>query len=89
MSQVPGLGHVTSYLHSTLFHSRQTLSFSVTLLVPLVYLRNIIFWEVRSRVFTTTNKELKTWYGATRLTHSLLAQTQTNYTTHTSALKHT
>jgi hypothetical protein len=21
MSQVPGLGHVTSYLHSTLFHS--------------------------------------------------------------------
>jgi hypothetical protein len=39
MSQVPGLGHVTSYLHSTLFHS------------PLVGVDKETFWPPAHLVF--------------------------------------
>ena len=53
MSQVPGLGHVTSYLHSTLFHSplvgvdKETLT-TCTLSFPREVRRRNEFWQLHA-----------------------------------------
>ena len=81
MSQVPGLGHVTSYLHATLFHSplvgldKETLATCTLSLTREVRRRNKL-WQlnaiVHDRGYLSLNCTKESWKSDTSSPHMFL-----------------